>query len=350
MEDTTGNKETVTTVESTSSEETVVETYTTAEVTSYEETVAETVTSEESTETDEVTESTTSTEVEESSQISEETTEEETKPSKYTALEFSASDSGVGANHNMDIKLETTKYFDTTLKELKNINLLGFDYNAEYKESQNSYYYNVDVDCYESTIRKEYDYEFEINRKTGRVDRCLLFQFNYLSTKGSSPKLSKEECENIALNILSQYVNTDDYILKDSYKSFYTTGGRYETYIFSFVRVIDGIETKDNAYIEITEYGDLIQYIFTCLGEMKDAVAPTKEEISMMQDAVDEKVKSIYSNIEKSYGVEYEIRDEYFVRLADGKYAMEYVVDVDLTPNDPEGLTLKEKISLLVYV
>ena len=60
MEETTGNKETVTTVEVTSSEETVVETYTTAEVTSYEETVAETVTSEESTETDEVTESTTS--------------------------------------------------------------------------------------------------------------------------------------------------------------------------------------------------------------------------------------------------------------------------------------------------
>ena len=274
----------------------------------------------------------------------------ETKPSKYTALEFSASDSGVGANHNMDIKLETTKYFDTTLKELKNINLLDFDYNAEYKESQNSYYYNVDVDCYESTIRKEYDYEFEINRKTGRVDRCLLFQFNYLSTKGSSPKSSKEECENIALNILSQYVNTDDYILKDCYKSFYTTGGRYETYVFSFVRVIDGIETKDNAYIEITEYGDLIQYIFTCLGEMKDAVAPTEEELSGMRDAVDEKVKSIYSNIEKSYGVEYEIRDEYFVRFADGSYAMEYVVDVNLTPNDPEGLKLIEKISLLVYV
>ena len=104
------------------------------------------------------------------------------------------------------------------------------------------------------------------------------------------------------------------------------------------------------AYIVITEYGDLDSYIFTCLGEMKEAVVPTKDELSKVRDAVDEKVKSIYSNIEKSYGVEYEIRDEYFVRLADGSYAMEYVVDVNLTPNDPEGLKLIEKISLLVYV
>ena len=147
---TTGNKETVTTVEATSSEETVAETYTTEEVTSYEETVAETVTSEESTETDEVTESTTSTEVEETSQVGEETTEEETKPSKYTALEFGIYDSEVGANHNIDIKLGTTTYVDAPNEKMMQITVNGITYKADYEQSQKGYLYNEDFNFIEA--------------------------------------------------------------------------------------------------------------------------------------------------------------------------------------------------------
>ena len=50
------------------------------------------------------------------------------------------------------------------------------------------------------------------------------------------------------------------------------------------------------------------------------------------------------------YSIEYEIREKYFVKLEDGKYAMEYVVDVDLTPEKSEEYGFSEKISLLVYV
>ena len=288
-------------------------------------------------------------EVEEFSQIGEETTEVETKPSKYTALEFSASDSGVGANHKTEIVLKKTTYSDTTSETLKSINFLGTEYNVKYDKSEKGYYHNEDLDLYKD-VTDGYIYDFSVNRDTGRVDKCILYGKNYAQEKEGAKTLTEDKCKNIAVSILNKYENADAYTLTNVETTSYIMEGNYKVYRFWFTRIIDGIETKDKAYIVITEYGDLDTYIFTCLGEMKDAVAPTKEELSMMRDAVDEKVKSIYANVEKSYGVEYEIRDEYFVRLADGKYAMEYVVDVDLTPNDPEGLTLKEKISLLVYV
>ena len=278
-------------------------------------------------------------------------------PKTYTALEFGVYESYLsGANHKEDIKLSKTTYSDMILGTSKDINMLEISCNAKYDESKKGYYYNEDIDCYEC-ITDQYNYEFGINKNTGRVDKCLLFNYDYLSTKESSPKLSEDECRNIVLNILDQYVNTDEYFLEYTHKSFYTTGKsfsitgkRYETYIFSFVRIIDGIETKDNAYFEITEYGDLIQYIFTCLGEMKDATVPNAEEISAIEKCVDEKVKSIYANVSEKYSIEYEIQDKYFVKLEDGKYAMEYVVDVHLEYKDSEDPGFSERISLLIYV
>ena len=336
--------ETVTTKEATSNEETVAETVTTEEATNDEETVAETVTTEEPAETDEITEPNTSINAEETSQISEETTEEKTEITKYTALEFGASDSGV-VNHKLDIVLNKTTYVDTTSDTLKSVDFLGTEYNAKYEKSEKGYYYNENVDYFEVTDK--YAHDFGINRNTGRIDVCEMYMVNYAQIKEGSQKLSRDECQEIALDILKQYVNLDEYVLTKA-----ATGDliEYKVYDFWFTRIIDGVKTNDKAYIVITEYGDLFNYIFTCLGEMKDAIVPTKEELSDMKVAIDTKVNSIYANVKKSYTVEYEIRDEYFVRLADGSYAMEYVVDVNLTPNDPEGLKLKEKISLLVYV
>ena len=274
----------------------------------------------------------------------------EDKAKTYTALEFGVYESYLsGANHKEDVKLSKTSYSAMARGTSKNINVLGTEYNIKYDESKKGYYYNQNIDYFEDTT-KEYGYEFGINQNTGRVDKCLLFHNNYLETKDTSPKLPEEECKNLAVKILGQYVNVDEYNLQNTQKSFYTTGGRYETYIFTFARIINDIETKDQAYIEITEYGDLIQYIFTCLGEMKDAVAPNADEISAIEKCVDEKVKSIYANVTEKYSIEYEIREKYFVKLEDGKYAMEYVVDVDLTPEKSEEYGFSEKISLLVYV
>ena len=353
--------ETVTTEEATSDEETVAETIATEEATSDEETVAETiataemtsneetVTTEQPTETEEVTEPDTSINVEETSQTSEETTEAETKTSKYTALEFNVSDSGVGANHNIDIKLGTTIYNNIPKEQVQKVAINGILYEANYEKSQRSYLYKEDVDFYRS-VDDTYIIEFGVNKNTGVVDNCRLVNKKYLSSKDDSQKLNQDECTKIAYQILEQYVNLEEYTLTLIQKDYRTTGGRYDIYEYWFYRIIDGVKTNDKAYIVITEYGDLYGYQFNCLGEMKDATVPTKEELSDMKVAIDAKVNSIYANVKKLYAVEYEIRDEYLIMLEDGKYAMEYVVDVNLTPNDPEGLKLIEKISLLVYV
>ena len=265
----------------------------------------------------------------------------------YTALEFGVSDSYLtGANHKEDVKLQKTTYSGMARGTSKSINVLGTEYNAKYDESEKGYYYNEDIGYYKNTT-DEYIYKFGINKTTGRVDECSLYIKNYPKVKEGSTKLSRDECKEIALNVLEHYANLDEYEITHVGTSDLL---EYKVHNFWFTRIIDGIETKDAAYIVITEYGDLYKYIFTCLGEMKDAVAPNADEISAIEKCVDEKVKSIYANVTEKYSIEYEIREKYFVKLEDGKYAMEYVVDVDLTPEKSEEYGFSEKISLLVYV
>ena len=225
------------------------------------------------------TEPDTSIKVEETSQVSEETTEEETKPSKYTALEFSASDSGVGANHNIDIKLGTTIYNNIPKEQVQKVAINGILYEANYEKSQRSYLYKEDVDFYRS-VDDTYIIEFGVNKNTGVVDNCRLVNKKYLSSKDDSQKLNQDECTKIAYQILEQYVNLEEYTLTLIQKDYRTTGGRYDIYEYWFYRIIDGVKTNDKAYIVITEYGDLYGYQFNCLGEMKDAIVPTKEELS----------------------------------------------------------------------
>ena len=269
-------------------------------------------------------------------------------PKTYAALEFGGYESYYlsGANHKEDIKLSKTTYSGMPGGTSKNINVLGTEYNAKYDESKKGYYYNEDIDYYEYII-DQYDYEFGVNKNTGRVDECSLSIRNYAEVIADSPKLTREECQNIALDVLGRYVNVDEYEFTLVQTSDLL---EYKVHNFWFTRIIDGIETKDAAYIVITEYGDLWQYIFTCLGEMKDATVPNAEEISAIEKCVDEKVKSIYANVSEKYSIEYEIRDKYFVKLEDGKYAMEYVVDVHLEYKDSEDSGFAERISLLIYV
>ena len=352
--------ETVTTAEVTSDEETVEETVTTAEVTSDEETVAETVTTAEVTsdeetviteqpiETDEVTEPDTSIKVEETSQVSEETTEEEIINTKYKVLEVGSYDNLSGANHHTDIKLSSETYINQNTETLEKFSVNGYEYELKYFESNKGYLYYDNSDCY-NTITADAYIRIDINKFTNDVDFYMYAPKKNMYDGTDKNKLSQDECEKIAREYLNKYVNVDEYKLTlVQYNDLIEYGGGI--YTFGFLRSINGIIAMDGATIVVTVYGDVVVHNFECLGQLEDATVPTKEELSDMKVAIDAKVNSIYANVKKLYAVEYEIRDEYLIMLEDGKYAMEYVVDVNLTPNDPEGLKLIEKISLLVYV
>ena len=273
----------------------------------------------------------------------------------YTALEFGVYEFNFsGTKHNQDIKLGETTYFEASSNIPKSINVLGMEYIAKYDESVKGYLYNENIDYYKYTA-DTYTIEVGLNKNTNIVDYCSFAYKNYGENKKGSSKLTQDECKNIATDILNQYVNSNDYELTNVEKVSLTT---YNMYRFWFTRIINGIETKDSAYIAITEYGDLSKYIFTCLGEMENAIVPNADELDAIDASVHEKIRLIYSDIPEEYDMKYETRSREFVKLEDGKYAFEYVMVVNLLPknsnnsNNSEIIYLEhsEVVNLLVYI
>lgn len=121
-------------------------------------------------------------------------------------------------------------------------------------------------------------------------------------------------------------------------------------YTFHFSRIIDGIETYDCAIIGITVFGDIIDHSFLSLGEMKDAKLPSESDMEIIEENVDRKLKDIYNNVTDKYSVSYEVPEPLFIRMADGRYALEYFVEVGLTPKDDAEYTISEATVLIVYV
>ena len=110
--------------------------------------------------------------------------------------------------------------------------------------------------------------------------------------------------------------------------------GKFRGFDFYFSRVINGVETMDGGCVTVTEYGDIYLHDFECLGEMKDVKIPSEDELKDIEKSVDNKIEEIYKNVEDTYTVSYEVYSRTLVKFDDGRYAMRYLLNVDLTPID----------------
>lgn len=267
--------------------------------------------------------------------------------SKYIALEIGPNDYVSGAAHNADIKLISQEYISNNIGEAKKISINNHEFSVEYYESNKGYLYNDDKECYQKITDNEY-IEIDINKNTNRIDFYNWISKDYMDDKESKEKLGKSDCQQIAIEYLDQYIDVDEYeLLSVDYKEFIEIDGVYR---FSFARVIDGIMTFDQATISVTVYGDVIGHSFFCLGELKDAPIPTSSELIEIDKVVDEKIQSIYSNISKKFNIEYEIDYRYIVKHSDGRYAMEYSLDVDIIPLAKDEESISERVNIMVYL
>ena len=356
---TTGNKETVaetvttaetiTTAEATSDKETVVETSTTAEATSDEETVAETVTTAEVSNSEETAvETVTTEESTETNQITGETTEHNTQETKkYQVLESGMSDSAVpGAHHTNDINIYINTYIRLPEGTEKEAIVNGKKIELTYYDSLEGSYYNDNYDSY----HKMDDYSLtviNINQKTGNVDFYLNSIRNYMDIVDVNNKKSEDECKSIAIKYFEKYSNNDEYeIVRISSSRL----GKFSVFNFYFSRVINGVETMDGGCVTVTEYGDVYSHDFDALGEMKDVEVPDADELEIIDNSVDEKIKEIYKNISNEYTVSYEIYSRTLVRFDDGRYAMRYLLDVNIESIDPELISWSEGPMFFVYL
>lgn len=264
----------------------------------------------------------------------------------YKVLEADGFDNVVGANHTTDIELETEDYQRLLLSNEKDIHVNGQSIIGEYKRSRKNYLYKSNLDYFSAENDGEY-FEIGVNQDTDRIDRYSWVDMNYVSEKCNSEILSEAECLGIAKDYLSQYVDVNEYVVEGIK---YLEIPEYQAiYDVRMVRVIDGVKTSDNAAIGVSVFGDVVSHTFVSLGEMKNATVPTQSDRKTIRNLLDEKVGEIYREVSEKYTWTYEIDEETFIRLDNGKYSLEYYITVQL--KDPATMKeLVEVVKLLVLV
>ena len=266
---------------------------------------------------------------------------------KYTVFEVGGFDSDSEADHNNEIDLKSQKYIKSNAVKQKTVEVNGKEWDVKYSESIKGYLYNNDRDRYKNESGDKMII-VEINNKTGRVDRFDFLDQKYLDQKGTAKKLTEEACLDIAKTYLNKYVKSSEYKMVESN---YLEGSFCgELYSFKFVRVINGFNTSDSARIDVSSYGDVVSHYFTSLGEMKGAKAPTDDEMKIIEENVSKKLDSIYKNVLNKYDVSYDTEDKVLIRMADGRYALEFYVAVTLQSKNDEARPFVEPTKLIVYL
>lgn len=267
-----------------------------------------------------------------------------TKP-EFEVLEIGGYDCFNEANHGSDITLGFDREVESGLSTNKNIVYDGVEYTLSYDSTYTDYLYNNARECYSKFWDGGY-IKIDLNKENGRIDRYSLYDSNYLE-KIILPELSCEECLSIARLYLGAYVyDAEQYELV---KEKCTTSQQYQTlYEFEFARVIEGIQTSDKAYIDITVYGTVVSHFFSSLGEMRGAKLPTSEEMDAIEASVESKLAKIYAPVKDEYSVSYDLVEVIFMRLKDGSYALQYEYCAELTSNSDEQNTRHDTTMLLV--
>lgn len=267
---------------------------------------------------------------------------------RFKVFEVSGFDSVSGAKHSSEIHFEELSYQDSNAEKEVSIKVDGKDLNATYTKTESLRFYNSQSRHYRYHDKeKGITVEKGINSYTGNTDWYYFYNKNYLA-EINKPELTRDECMEIAKKYFDGFIDSSEYEV--TYERYMYVPEWKGVYTFHFSRIIDGIETYDYAIIGITVFGDVIDHSFLSLGEMKNAKLPSQDEMKMIVENVKKKLQDIYSNVEYKYLVNYQIHEPVFMRLADGRYAFEYFVEVGLIPKDDAEHTLSETTNLIVYV
>ena len=272
-------------------------------------------------------------------------------PRKFEVAEMSGYDSNSVVKRHNEVNA-SFKDYKKTLKFNKSVTVNGETVVGEYTRSSKDYWYNSEKDYYE-TIDGYTPMEFGINTNTGVVSSYFNLSRDYLENKNKTDVLSESECLEFAKQYLNNYADADDYTLV---KTDYLKIHEFQTtiYKFKFSRLVDGIETSDNAYIDISEFGDVIAHLFGTLNEMDKLPKLSEEDYKTIEANVDAKVNSIFEPVKDKYDYSYSLSDpetdKCFVKLSDGTYALEYFFSVKLLPKVPSVGKKSEGVKLLVYL
>ncbi len=260
----------------------------------------------------------------------------------YTVLEVGGADFHSVANHDYDIVLEIKSEKDLKLNKNKTFEVNGKSYDVEYRNTMKTYFFNGEIDFYESN-----EVSIGVNKKTGNIDKYSFLGTYVLGAEGTEK--SYDECLEIAKKYLGKAVSDSEIYAVADYR--YLEIPEYKAvYSFEFARFVNGVKTSDSAFVGVTVYGDVISHTYQNLGGMKDAPVPSEAEMAEIRENVYQKLEDIYGGIKSEYDVEYSTKDVVLSRLEDGKYAIEYYMDAKMTPKVEGKLGFMETNHFLIYV
>lgn len=270
-----------------------------------------------------------------------------TQSNKFTVVEVSGYDTYSVASRHNDVSLNIENY-EKLFKLDKSVTINGNTFVGEYTRSAKAYFYNADVDYYEYAddgVRVD----FGINSNTNVVVSYSYVDFNYTTKKGNAPVLTENECFDIALEYLEQYIDADEYsMISSNYSEIPEYNAIYD---FEFVRLVDNVETSDNVYIGVSIFGDVISHLFGgTINEMNNVPDLSAEDYKTIESNIDTKIKSIFDTVKNEYDYSYACDEKRLIKLSDGAFAMEYYISVNLKPKNPAAIDKSETVKLLVYL
>ena len=262
-----------------------------------------------------------------------------TASGRYKALVIGASDGEHVGDYKIDKELNIKTYNDPGAAREKMIDFNGKQIDTEYKYSVKDILYQSDWDYYAC---KSDNSEFGINKDTGEIDYYYAI---YAYDNPDAEQLTYESCLAIATEQLSKRVDPSDYQMTWQENSF-----DKNIYTFYFARYINDVPTRDSARIEVSKFGDLTHYYYSCLGVMKNVELPSEENRSKINAAVEERLRHIYEGKEDTFNIAYNAKQMFFDRLIDGNYAMVFEYDVEFSSGGDKYGSYSELITLVVYV
>lgn len=190
-------------------------------------------------------------------------------------------------------------------------------------------------------------YTFIIDAQTEKVigyQHYDYFQENNIEGKQLGEKEFEEAVSSIKEKLFSYLGISDTYVLMEV-----STGTKSTS--FMYAHIVDGIRTREGLRLQVAHNGDLVGYNAYIPWKMQDVTLSAPVNAEHLHTAVTQKIAMIYADV-KGYTVtgSYDPDDWRLIRLEDGRIAVDVLVDIDCTSDDPEMSICAESVRIYVVI
>lgn len=269
---------------------------------------------------------------------------------EYTALVYDYTDGIPGGKKDVDLNHKTIK---KSPAPSDSITIDGVTYKGTYTSSWDSDRYNFNRDEY--TYKDDnVSVRYTINATTGKVEVFSIDHKREESFYEGKKIYSEEECLELAKEYIKPYVpNIEKYTLVSK------SNPQGDIYKFKFREYIDGVRTGNDAFVNVSIYGELDHFDYHTEIEDVEAFKESGYLETIDWDAVDEAIEAraneMLSYSEQFDSIEVINTEEHkttktLVKMADGSFALKCQVNVCMTYKDFPEYNVSDTVLMIIYL